>query len=94
MALLGEIFGSTVRREMKRRVDQVLKAGEEWNKTAKELTETLKELTKAIYEGNVDPKTLKPLGAPIRNLAKQSAKIAKAFTNYEKTLLKLTEKYG
>lgn len=92
MTVLDALLGSSIRGEMKRRVDQVLKAGHEWTETAEKLNKTLKELTKAIYEG--DAKTVKPIGAPIRKLANQTGKMSKALTNYTKTLSKLGKTYA
>jgi len=92
MALLTDLFG--IKSEMRKRVDEVLKAGAEWNKTAQNLTDTLKELTKAIYEGKAQPEALKPLGPSIKNLGKQTSNLAKAFTSYQQTLNKIAGKYG
>lgn len=84
--MLKSLIGGAIREEMKRRVDEVLKAGSDWNSTATALNESLKQLVATINQGKVEPATLKSLGAPLRALGKKTDRLAKAFTSYEKTL--------
>jgi len=83
--MLPEILG--VRREIKARVDEILRCGNNWSKTAQELTEALNNLTNAIISR--DPKLS---GTSVvrasRKLAKETKRLTKAFEDLDKTLEK------
>jgi molecular chaperone GrpE (heat shock protein) len=76
MAGVFDLLG--VRRELKGRVDEILKCGNSWEKTAKELIVSLNR-----FEANI--KTTKKLSANTKELAK-------GFGELNKTLSKVAEK--
>jgi len=89
--ILGKLTGlDSLRDEMKKRVDEVLKAGAEWKEAAEKLTKTIQDLTEAIKEGqNVN---LKPVKADLKRLTKETAKLARAFDNHRQTLAAIMER--
>lgn len=88
MSILGELLGSRIRREMKSRVDEILRAGNEWCKTANILTAELKRLADVI-EGGSTGSDLKALARTSRQLSKSTKRLARAFENHRKTLQKV-----
>lgn len=89
--MLRGIVDSAIRGEMRRRVDEVLKAGTEWCNASKSLEASVNALAKAITEGKVPPETLKPLAASVKNLTGKTTRLAKAFTKYNATLEKIVK---
>jgi len=94
MAILGDILSGKLRAEMKQRVEEVLKAGEEWNKTAKELTEALNRLTNAVQTGVPDPADAKLVARCSRKLAKETGRLRRAFEAHGEILKKILTQYG
>jgi hypothetical protein len=90
-SILGKITGlDTIREEMKQRVNEILKCGNEWKLTAEKLNETLQKLIETIEKGSsVD---LNPVKSDLKKLSVQTGKLAKAFEAHRKTLSNLTEK--
>jgi len=89
--ILGKLAGlDTLKEDMKKRVDEVLKAGSEWKATAEKLTKALEELTETIQKGN--PGDLKPLRTEVKKLSRETRKLAAAFNNHRQTLANLMEK--
>lgn len=83
--ILGKIVGlDSIREDMKKRVDEILKAGNEWNKTAERLTQALEKLS--------ETKEMDPIKGDLKRLAKQTGKLARAFEAHRQTLANLTEK--
>lgn len=91
---LREWIGGAIRKEMKERVDEVLKSADAWNKSADLLTAELAKLNQAITEGKVDSSILKPLGSSIKKLTASNGKLSKAFTEYTQTLKTAFTKLG
>lgn len=77
---------------MRRRVNQVLKAGDEWNRTAKQLIEATDNLTKAIENKEVKSTLINPLKKSVQTLSKRTTRLAKAFESYQKILGKIASK--
>ncbi|MEM2713462.1 MAG: hypothetical protein QXX18_10580 [Candidatus Jordarchaeales archaeon] len=90
--ILEKLATGPIREEMKRRVDEIIRAGAEWSKTAKELEATLNRLIEAIQKGN--PIDLKPVNAGLLKLAKQTSRLSKAFDDHRKTLTEVLAKLG
>jgi hypothetical protein len=95
--IFGGILESTIRKEMKSRIDEVLRCGREWGSDAKALKASLDnlvaELKAAAAKGvSVDPAAIKEIGPPITRLCKNTDKLAKGFENYTKTMTKISEK--
>jgi len=89
-----DLLSGKIRAEMKQRVDEVLKAGEEWNKTAKELTEALNRLTNAVLTGSPDPADAKLVARAARKLGKETARLTRAFEAHGQTLEKVLARFG
>jgi len=68
-----------IRRELKSRVDEILSAGNEWNKTARELTEALNRLTDSIKKGNPNRADIKSVAQTSRKLAKETGRLTRVF---------------
>jgi len=94
MAVLGDLLTGKLRAEMKSRVEEVLKCGNEWNQTARELTEALDKLTEAVQKGNFDLSIPRSVARSARRLAKQTAKLTAAFEAHNKTLTEIIRRYG
>jgi len=92
MSLLRSFLGDKIREEMRNRVDEVLKAGGDWNSTAKELIAALDRHTEAIKNGTVDPTTLKAIEKSNSQLARSTKLLARAFDNHGRTLARLMVK--
>jgi chromosome segregation ATPase len=89
--ILGKLAGlDSVREDMKKRVDEVLKAGSDWKATAEKLTKALEELTETIQRGN--PGELNPIRTDLKKLSRETRKLAAAFNNHRQTLANLMEK--
>jgi len=91
--IVKDLLGNTIRREMKRRVDEVLKAGGEWNKTARELIEAMNRLSEAIEKGGIDRSNLKSISKSVKQLSKRTTRLAKAFESHHKTLEKISTEF-
>jgi len=92
MSILGDILAGKIRQEMKSRVDQVLKAGDDWSRTAKELITALDRLTEAIKSGNPDSSSLEAVARGTKRLAFDTQKLTRAFEAHNKTLEKALTK--
>jgi len=90
--MLRGILESQIRKEIKARVDQVLKAGDEWSKTAKELVVALDKLTDAIKAGNIDPSSMEPVAKGVKHLSSDTRQLEKSFNYFNKTLEKTLTK--
>lgn len=88
------MIGGAIRKEMKERVDEILKSGEAWQNSADNLTAELTKLNQAIAEGKIDPKILKSLEPSIKKLAGNSGKLSKAFTQFVHTLKVAFARFG
>jgi len=84
--MLGDLLTGKLRAEMRQRVDEILKRGNEWNQAAQELTAALDRLTDAIQKGNFDPSNLKPMTKGLRKLGKTTNQLRMAFELYNKFL--------
>lgn len=90
--VIGNVLKSAVREEMRRRVDQVLKAGEDWNGEARQLTAALNNLIKLVEQGKMNPKDLEPVKKNMKQLSRRTGTMATALTNYTSTLRRVNEK--
>ena len=93
----GGILESTIRKEMKARIDEILRCGREWDASAKELKTSIDKLViefqNAMAKGvPVDPAAIKTVTAPITKLCKVTDKLAKGFEGYGKIMTKISEK--
>jgi len=89
--VLSRLAGlDTIREDMKKRVDEILKAGNEWQRTAEKLTKTIQTLIETIEKGN--PKDLQPIKGELKKLTTQTRRLAKAFQQHRKTLNTLARK--
>jgi uncharacterized coiled-coil DUF342 family protein len=84
--MIGDILTGRLRTEMRQRVDEILKRGNEWNQTAGKLTEALNRLTDTIKESKFDPSNLKPMNKDLRKLSKTTIQLKMAFESYNKFL--------
>lgn len=84
--MFSEILG--VRKEIKRRVDEILRCGNAWSKTAEGLTEATLKLANAIESGGRPPKSGTSLARATRKLAKETKGLTKAFESLNRTLEK------
>lgn len=97
MGLLSRIgkFGLDVLQEdMRKRVDEVLSAGKEWQATAEKLVEALNRLTEAVEKGEADPQSVKAVGTGLRRLCKETHGLARAFQMHREVLAELLVKFG
>jgi len=83
--MLSEVLG--IRREIKSRVDEILRCGNTWSKTAEELTEALNKLTDAIGSGG-RPASGASVARATGKLAKETKRLTRAFEDLNKTLEK------
>lgn len=95
--IFGNILESTIRKEMKNRIDEVLRCGREWDQSAKTLNASIDNLVaalKAVAEKSIplDPAAIKELSSPTTRLCKVTDRLAKGFENYTKTMTKISEK--
>jgi hypothetical protein len=95
--IFGGILESTIRKEMKNRIDEVLRCGREWDESAKALKASIDNLVAefkaAATKGvPVDPAAIKEIGSPISRLCQKTDKLAKGFESYTKTMTKISEK--
>jgi uncharacterized coiled-coil DUF342 family protein len=72
-----ELLG--LRKELKARVDEILNAGNEWSKTARELTEALNRLTDSIKNGNPNKADIKSIARTSKKLARETGRLTRAF---------------
>jgi len=99
MSFIEGLIGNRIRKEMKTRIDLILKAEAEWSETAKKLIEALDRLTEAVEAGNSADKTV-PIDRSIavsqgaRRLAKDTKRLVKAVKSHRKTLEKISAKIG
>jgi len=94
MSVLGDLLSGRLRAEMRQRVDEVLKCGNEWSQTARELIEALNRLTDSIKKGNPNPLDAKLVAQGTRKLAKETRRLTKAFEAHNKTLAEILRRYG
>jgi uncharacterized protein YukE len=94
MSMIGDILSGRLRQELRTRVDEVLKAGNEWNQTAHELTQALNNLTDAIKSGNPEKAHSKVVAQTARKLARETTRLTKAFEDHNQTLEKIVTKFG
>lgn len=94
MAILGDFLSGKLRAEMKSRVDEILKCGERWDKTALELVEALNRLSDAIEKGSVDPSSVRPVARASKKLSKETRNLAQAFINHRAFLEKILTRFG
>lgn len=87
-----DLFTGKLRNEMKERVDTILKAEEEWSRTAKDLIVALDKLTKAVENGNVDASTIKPVTKGVTGLTRSTKLLSKGFSSHANTLSKILGK--
>jgi len=89
-----DIFSGRLRTEMRQRVDEVLKCGTAWNKTAGELIEAINRLTDSIQKGNTTPADSKAVARAGRKLAKETGRLTRAFAAHNQTLAEILVKIG
>jgi len=92
--VIGDFLSGRLRQEMRQRVDEVLKAGNEWNQTARELIEAVNRLTDSIKAGNPKPLDSKLIARGTRKLAKETVRLTRAFEAHNKTLSEIVRRYG
>jgi ribosome-binding protein aMBF1 (putative translation factor) len=91
MSILGKITGlDAVRDEMKQRVDEILKAGNEWKIAAEKLAQTIQTLTQAIEKG--EKSDLTPIKGELKKLNSHTMRLARAFEAHMRTLETLSRK--
>jgi len=94
MSIIGDLLSGQLRKEMKSRVDEILKCGEQWDKTARELVEALDRLTDAIQKGSVDPSSVRSVARSSKKLSKETRNLAQAFINHRAFLEKILARFG
>ena len=94
MSVLGDLLSGRLRTEMRQRVDEILKCGNQWDQTAGGLIEALNRLTDAIQKGNLDLSGVKPVAQGTRKLAKETRNLTQAFKSYKTTLEKMLTRFG
>jgi chromosome segregation ATPase len=91
MSILGKIAGlDAIRDEMKRRVEEILRAGNEWRATAEKLAQAIQELTEAIEKG--EKSSVPQVKDELKKLSSQTARLARAFEAHRRTLESLASK--
>ena len=93
-SIIGDLLTNRIRSELRNRVEQILKAGEEWSKAARELTEALDRLTEAIKNGGVDKSAVRSVVSKTSRLSRETKKLTRAFEMQTKTLEKALAKIG
>jgi hypothetical protein len=89
--ILGKLAGiDTIREDMRKRVDEILRAGNDWKTTAEKLTGSLQVLIEAIQKGN--PQDLQPIKSDLKSLSTQTRRLARAFEAHRETLASLIRK--
>lgn len=83
-----DFLEGAIRREMKKRIDQILEAGKDWSTTAKELTDALVKLAEAIEKSEEKP-DIPNIKKSVVSLSRKTSKLTKTFMSFEKTLLKI-----
>lgn len=84
--MLGRVFGiDGIREDLKKRVDEIIKAGDEWNKTAKRLADVQESLVRAIETHS--PLELGDVKTGTKNLWKETKRLSKAHEDLSKTLV-------
>jgi hypothetical protein len=94
MSVLGDLLSGRLRAEMRQRVDEVLKCGNEWNRTARELIEALNRLSDSVQKGNPNPSDSKLVARGARKLARETGRLTRAFEANNKTLAEILRRYG
>ena len=94
MSVLGDLLSGRLRTEMRQRVDEILKCGNQWDQTARGLIEALNRLTDSIQKGNLDPSGVKPIAQGTRKLAKETRSLTQAFKSYQTILEKMLTRFG
>ena len=72
------IFLGRFRQELRERVTEVIQAGDRWNKTAQELIQSMKSLEGALATPELK-KALQATNRNLKELSKQTTRLAKAF---------------
>lgn len=80
-----------VRKELKKRTDQIIAASKEWNEHAEALTKALLKVVKRIEEGEVDAVTRKTIKTASRALSKDTKKLSTALGRHQTAMGKLGE---
>jgi len=93
MSIIGDVLSGRLRQEMRQRVDEVLKCGNEWSQMAQKLVEALDRLTDSIQKGNPNP-DMKTVARGAKQLAKETRRLTNAFQAHNKTLGELLARYG
>lgn len=88
MALL-DLLG--IRKELKTRTNQILKASENWCTHADELTKALNKVSKKIDEGGVDSATKKKIQTSTRALSKDTRRLTTALGRHQNAMGRLGE---
>jgi len=94
MAIVGDLLSGRLRQEMRQRVDEVLKCGNEWSQTARGLVEAINKLTDSIKRGNPDPTDAKLVAQGAKKLAKETGRLTRAFEAHNKTLDEILRRYS
>jgi len=90
--IFGKIVGlESIREELKQRVNELLKAGEEWRKTADRLTAAIENLTAEIKSGR-NPKNLRTIKADLRKLAAETRNLSNSFGKVYRIVEEVSEK--
>ena len=89
MGIVGDLLSGKLRKEMKERVDQVLKASEEWSRTAKELIDAMNRLSEAIRSGGIDNYDFSGVEKGLRSLARSTTSLRRSLDKHSRTLSKI-----
>ena len=95
--IFGNLLEGTIRKEMKSRIEEILRCGHEWDETAKALKYSLDKLTTELQNASakgipLDPAATKAISAPLMRLCRSTDRMAKGFEGYTKTMTKISEK--
>lgn len=95
--IFGNILEGTIRKEMKSRIEEILRCGHEWDETAKALKNSLDKLATELQNASakgipLDPAAVKAISSPVTRLGKSTDRMAKGFEGYTKTMTKISEK--
>ncbi|MEM2273629.1 MAG: hypothetical protein QXX56_05390 [Candidatus Bathyarchaeia archaeon] len=86
MGFIGDIVGGKIREEIRKRVDEILSAGERWCKSANDLTEAINKLVNLAETGKINPKDLKLISRTAKTLARETRNLNKSFSNLSETI--------
>lgn len=91
--VLGHLLGENLRKEMREKVGEIMKCGENWNTTALKLCEDLEKLTAAI-EASEKPQNLSYIKKSASRLATESRALSSAFIDFNKTINDIITRFG